>query len=114
MAECNMPDLTLDQTGETSFSGMSEFCVEKVEEVSTKKKVGVCTLTEMVEKKEKDEKEKNRKNAEAEKRKRENAEKEMKAKVEGVKRKREAIDMVDGEYRFFQSLANKALVVLNA
>ena len=48
-----MPDLTLDQTGETSFSGMSEFCVEKVEEVSTKKKVGICTLTEMVEKKEK-------------------------------------------------------------
>ena len=72
MAECNMPDLTLDQTGETSFSGMSEFCVEKVEEVSTKKEVGVCTLTEMVE------------------------------------------NMVDGEYRFFQSLANKALEVLNA
>ena len=46
--------------------------------------------------------------------KREDAEKDLKAKMEEVKRKREAIDLVDGEYRFFQSLADKALVVLNA
>ena len=39
MAECSIPDLTLDQTGETSISGVSEFFVEKVEEVSTQKEV---------------------------------------------------------------------------
>ena len=48
------------------------------------------------------------------KKKREDAEKDLKAKMEEVKRKREAIDLVDGEYRFFQSLADKTLVVLNA